>query len=72
VTGRRPLVVVALRLHHIHPSSWLRTVLVVVPVVAGVVLWLADLASPWAILAAPVVVALVLKANDVLAGLLRR
>lgn len=70
--GRRrpPLYPRLLHLRHVHPNAWQRAVLGEGAIVLAVVLVLADVASAWTLLALPVGVALVVKAHDVLAGLL--
>lgn len=60
-----------LRLRHVHPNGWQRALLADLPIAVAVVLVLADVASAWTLLALPVAVALAVKANDLLVGLLR-
>ncbi len=67
---RRPFYVRLLRLRHLRLQAWQRAVLGEGALVLAVLLVLADLASAWALLVLPVVVAAVVKAHDVVAGLL--
>jgi hypothetical protein len=60
-----------LQLRHVQPNSWQRAAFVEGSVAVAVVLVLADLATAWLIVALPVVVALVVKGQDVLVGWLR-
>ena len=69
-SGRRPLYPRLLRLRHVHPNGWQRAVLGEGALALAVVLVLADLASAWTLLVLPLGVAVVVKAHDVLAGLL--
>jgi hypothetical protein len=69
-SGRRPLYPRLLRLRHVHPNGWQRAVLVEGSLAVAVVLVLADLASAWTLLALPVGVAAIVKAHDLLAGVL--
>ncbi len=59
-----------LRLRHLQPSSWQRALFVEGAVLAAAVLVLADLASAWLLLAAPLAVAGVVKFHDALKGAL--
>ncbi|HEX3899566.1 MAG TPA: hypothetical protein VHW74_10365 [Mycobacteriales bacterium] len=61
-----------LRLRHIRPNGWLRALFFEGSVALAVVLVLAGAASVWTIVVLPMVVALIVKANDVLVGSLRR
>jgi hypothetical protein len=61
-----------LRLRHIRPNGWLRALFVEGSVGLAVVLVLAEAASIWTIIALPVVVAALVKLNDVIAGSVRR
>jgi hypothetical protein len=61
-----------LRLRHIRPNGWLRALFFEGSVALAVVLVLAGAASVWTIVVLPLVVALIVKANDVLVGSLRR
>ncbi len=67
---RRPLYPRLLRLRHLRLRAWQRGVLGEGTLALAVLLVLADLASAWALLVLPVLVAAVVKAHDVLAGLL--
>ena len=66
----RPFYVRLLHLRHVHPNGWQRGLLSDGAVVLSVLLVLAELASPWLLIALPVAVAAVVKAHDLLAGLL--
>jgi hypothetical protein len=66
----RPLYCRLLRLNHLHPNSWQRAALGEGAIVVGAVLVMADLASLWVIPALPVAVAVVVKGNDMLAGVI--
>jgi len=61
-----------LRLRYVHPNGWQRAVLVEGVLGLSLVLVLADVASAWTLLVLPLASALVVKANDVIAGLLRQ
>jgi hypothetical protein len=65
-----PLYPRLLRLRNVHPNAWQRAVLGEGMAILGVLLALADLASAWSILVLPVAVAAVVKAHDVVSGLL--
>lgn len=65
-----PLYPRLLRLRHVHPNAWQRAVLGEGMAVVGVLLALADLASAWSILVLPLAVAVVVKAHDLVSGLL--
>ena len=67
---KRPLYPRLLRLRNVHPNGWQRAALGEGALAVAVVLVLADLASAWTLLALPLGVAAVVKAHDVLAGLL--
>lgn len=69
-TGRRPLYDSVLRLRHLRLARWQRLLLAEGSVVVAVLVVLAELASPWLLLALPVAVAVLVKLHDVLAGLL--
>jgi hypothetical protein len=60
-----------LRLRNVHPNSWQRALFFEGSLAIAAVLVLADLASAWLLIALPVVVAVVVKGNDVLVGWLR-
>lgn len=66
-----PLYPRLLRLRHIRPNVWQRALLGEGALALAVLLVLADLATAWTLLVLPVAVAVVVKANDVLAGLLK-
>ena len=68
---KRPIYPALLRLRHLHPNAWQRAVLGEGMALVGALLAMADLASAWSIVVLPVAVAVVVKANDLLAGLLR-
>jgi hypothetical protein len=68
---KQPLYPRLLQLRHVHPRAWQRAVLGEGMAVLGALLALADLASAWAVLVLPVAVAVVVKAHDVLAGVLQ-
>ncbi|MFP5219380.1 MAG: hypothetical protein ACLGIG_06520 [Actinomycetes bacterium] len=68
---KRPLYPRLLRLKNISPNGWQRAALGEGALAVAVVLVLADLASAWTLLALPLGVAVVVKAHDLLAGLLR-
>jgi hypothetical protein len=68
--GRKPIYPRLLRLHHVRPNAWQRAVLGEGAVGAGALLALADLASAWAVVVLPVTVAGIVKAHDLLQGLL--
>ncbi len=61
-----------LRLRYIRPNGLLRALFIEGSVGLGVVLVLAEAASIWTIIVLPVVVAVLVKLNDVVAGALRR
>jgi hypothetical protein len=69
-TGRRPLYPRLLRLRHVRPNGWQRAVLGEGAIALAAVLVLADVASAWTLLVLPLGVAALVKAHDVLAGLL--
>jgi len=60
-----------LRLRYTKPNGWLRALFFEGAVATGVVLVLAEVATVWTIVVLPLIVAVVVKANDVLAGSLR-
>lgn len=66
-----PLYPRLLRLKHLRPSAWQRAALFEGVVAASVIAVLADQASLWTIPVLPAVVAVAVKFNDLLAGLLR-
>jgi hypothetical protein len=59
-----------LRLRHVRPNGWQRALLVEGMLLLGTLVALADLATAWAPLILVVATAVVVKFNDVLAGLL--
>ena len=65
-----PLYPRLLRLQNVHPNAWQRALLGEGMAVVGVLLALADLASAWSIVVLPVAVAAVVKAHDLVSGLL--
>ena len=69
-TGKRPLYPRLLRLRHVTPSGWQRAVLGEGAVALAAVLVLADVASAWTLVVLPLGVAALVKAHDLLAGLL--
>ena len=69
---KRPLYPRLLDLRHIHPNAWQRALLGEGALALAVVLVLADVASAWTLLVLPLAVAVVVKAHDLLAGLLSR
>lgn len=69
---KTPLYPRLLRLQHVHPNAWQRAALGEGAIGVGVLLSMADLATAWAIVALPVAVAAIVKAHDVLQGLLDR
>lgn len=68
--ARPPLYPRLLRLQHVHPNAWQRALLGEGMAGLGLLLAMADLASAWSVLVLPVAVAGVVKAHDVLAGVL--
>lgn len=73
VDGRpAPLYWRLLRLRYTRPNGWLRALFFEGAVAVAVVLVLAEVASVWTIVVLPFVVAVVVKANDILAGSLQR
>ena len=69
---KRPLYTRLLDLRHIRPNAWQRALLGEGALALAVVLVLADVASAWTLLVLPLAVAALVKAHDVLAGLLSR
>lgn len=70
MSKKTPLYPRLLRLRHVHPNAWQRAALGEGAFAAAAVLVLADVASAWTLLVLPLAVAAVVKAHDVLAGLL--
>jgi hypothetical protein len=66
----RPLYPRLLHLQHVHPNAWQRAVLGEGALAVAVLLVLADLATAWTLLVLPVAVAVVVKAHDLVAGVL--
>jgi hypothetical protein len=60
-----------LRLHHVRPNGWQRAILVEGVIAVAVTLVLADVASAWTLLVLPATSALLVKAHDVVAGMLQ-
>jgi hypothetical protein len=69
-TQKRPLYPRLLHLQHVHPNAWQRAALGEGALGVAALLCLADVASLWTLVALPVGVAAVVKAHDLLAGLL--
>jgi hypothetical protein len=70
--ARRPLYARVLRLRHIHPSGVWCFLYFEGMIALGVLLALTELVSWWVVLVLPAVVAVMVKANDLLAGALAR
>jgi hypothetical protein len=68
--AKRPVYPMLLRLKNVHPNAWQRAVLGEGMALLGALLAMADLASAWSILVLPVAVAALVKAHDLLAGVL--
>lgn len=68
---KTPLYWRLLRLRNIRPNGWQRAVLVEGVLAVSVTLVLADVASAWTLLALPLASLVVVKAHDVLVGMLR-
>jgi hypothetical protein len=68
--AKPPLYWRALRLQHVRPNGWQRAVLVEGVLSVAVVLTLADVASAWTLLALPLASMVIVKAHDLLAGVL--
>lgn len=66
-----PLYPRLLRLRHLRPGAWQRAALAEGVFGVAVLLVLADVATAWTLLALPLAVAGIVKAHDVLAGMLR-
>jgi hypothetical protein len=66
--SRRPMYWRLLRLRHVRPNGWHRALFVEGSLVVGGLLALAGVASAWTVVALPVVVAVLVKAHDVLLG----
>lgn len=70
--GKTPLYSRMLRLRHLRLSPWATALLFEGSVALGLLLALADVITWWGVIAVPVVVALMVKLNDVVTGLLLR
>lgn len=70
-TGKTPLYWRILRLRNIRPNGWQRAALVEGVLAVSITLVLADVASAWTLLILPAASAAVVKAHDLLTGLLR-
>ncbi len=70
--SRTPLTWRLLRLRRVRPRGWQRALLSDGSVALAAVLVLADVATAWTLLVLPLTVAALVKAHDVLAGLLAR
>ena len=68
----QPLYARMLRLRHLAPSGFLCFVYLEGAVALGILLALAELVSWWGVLVLPAVVAVMVKLNDVIAGMLTR
>ncbi|HEX2771936.1 MAG TPA: hypothetical protein VHN18_05830 [Micromonosporaceae bacterium] len=68
----RPLYARVLRLRHFEPSAMVCFILLEGSVAAALVLALAELLSWWGLIVLPVAVALLVKANDLVAGIMAR
>jgi hypothetical protein len=71
-TPRRPLYWRLLHLRHIEPNAWQRALFAEGSLLLAGLLVLADMASAWLLLVLPVTVAAVVKAHDVVDGMLLR
>jgi hypothetical protein len=67
---KRPLYPRLLHLQHVHPNAWQRAVLGEGALGVAALLCLADVASLWTLVVLPLSVAAVVKAHDVLQGVL--
>ena len=67
---RKPIYPRLLRLRHVHPNAWQRALFGEGAIGAALLLVAADVATAWTILVLPVAVAVVVKANDLVAGAL--
>lgn len=68
---KRPLYPRLLRLKNVHPNAWQRAALGEGAFGVAALLCLADVASLWTLVALPVAVAAIVKAHDVVAGVLQ-
>ena len=71
-TRRRPMYAKVLRLRHVDPSGWQRAVFLEGSLAVAAILTLSGSTSVWSLLVLPIVVAVVVKGHDLLAGRLRR
>ena len=69
--AKRPIYPRLLRLRHLHLKAWQRAALGEGAVATALLLVAADVATGWTLLVLPLAVAAVVKANDVVAGVLR-
>ena len=69
-TAKPPMYWRLLRLRHVRPNGWQRAVFVEGVLGLSLVLVLADVASAWTLIVLPVASGLIVKAHDVIAGLL--
>jgi hypothetical protein len=69
--AHRPLYWRVLGLHHVRPNGWQRALLVEGVIVVAAVLVLAGVASIWTLLVLPIVVAVLVKLNDLLVAGMR-
>ena len=67
---RGPMYWRLLRLRYVKPNGWQRAIFVEGVLALSLVLVLADVASAWTLLVLPLASALMVKAHDVVAGLL--
>ena len=70
--SRRPLYWRLLALRHVRPNAWQRAALAEGTIGLAAVLVLADVATAWTLLVLPLAVAVLVKAHDLLAGVLDR
>jgi hypothetical protein len=71
VSDKKPFYPQLLHLQNVHPNAWQRAVLGEGMALLGGLLALADLASAWSFVVLPVAVAGVVKAHDLIAGVLK-
>lgn len=71
-SGSRPLYARVLRLRQLNPSGMLCFLLLEGAALVGLVLALAELVDWWAILVLPILVAIMVKANDLVAAVVVR
>ena len=70
--GKPPIYSRVLGLRYIRPSGWQRAVFIEGAFALGIVLTLADVATAWTILVLPAIVAVIVKAHDVVAAEIAR